>query len=44
MDGDGNAEFITVANLSVPAGNDACKLKTPNFMPRKGVFSDGAGV
>ena len=43
-DGDGNAEFITVANLSVPAGNDACKLKTPNFMPRKGVFSYGAGA
>jgi hypothetical protein len=43
-DGDGNAEFLTVANLSNPGPNDACKLKYPNFLPRKGVFSYGAGA
>ena len=44
VDGDGNAEFLVIANLSIKASNDACKVKTPNFMPRKGVFSYGAGA
>ncbi len=44
VDGDGNAEFLTVANMSIPVSNDACKVKTPNYMPRKGVFSYGAGA
>jgi hypothetical protein len=43
-DGDGNAEFLTVANLSEAFANDACKVKTPNFMARKGVYSYGAGA
>ncbi len=43
-DGDGNAEFLTVANLSEMKPNDACKVKTPGFVPRKGVFSYGAGA
>jgi hypothetical protein len=44
VDGDGNAELLTVANLSDPGPNASCTTKTPNFMPRKGVFSYGAGA
>ena len=44
VDGDGNAEFLTVANMSIPTSNTACTNKIPGFMPRKGVFSYGAGA
>ncbi|HEY8375641.1 MAG TPA: FG-GAP-like repeat-containing protein [Nannocystis sp.] len=43
VDGDGNSEFIVVANFADPQNVDLCKTKTPNFTPRKGVFVYGAG-
>jgi hypothetical protein len=46
VDGDGNSEFVVVANLSddgVGKANDLCKAATPNFVTRKGVFVYGAG-
>ena len=43
-DGDGNAEFLVVANLSEPGPNANCVKQTPGFVPRKGVYSYGAGA
>ncbi|MBK9758166.1 MAG: hypothetical protein IPO88_32560 [Nannocystis sp.] len=43
-DGDGNAEFLTVANLAETKTIDACKVKIPNYQARKGVYSYGAGT
>ena len=44
IDGDGNSEFLVVANMSEVASNDQCKAATPNWVPRKGVFAYGAGA
>ena len=44
VDGDGNAEFLVVANNSEPTPNANCVKKTPGFMPRKGVYLYGAGA
>ncbi len=44
VDGDGNSEFIVVANLSNPNENASCLAKNPNYATRKGVFLYGAGA
>src|SRR5690606_1747298 len=36
-------EFVVVANFAQPANVENCQAKTPNFVPRKGVFVYGAG-
>ncbi|MDC0666832.1 FG-GAP repeat domain-containing protein [Nannocystis radixulma] len=43
LDGDGNSEFVVVANFAEPANITACQNKTPGFTARKGVFVYGAG-
>src|SRR5690606_26787703 len=43
VDGDGNSEFVVVANFAEPLNVENCQAKTPNFVPRKGVFVYGAG-
>jgi hypothetical protein len=43
VDGDGNSEFIVVANQADPQNITDCTAKTPNFMARQGVFVYGAG-
>ncbi len=43
VDGDGNAEFITVANVLGEPNLMNCKTKNPGLLPRKGVYSYGAG-
>ena len=39
IDGDGVSELLAVANLSEVNPNNDCKVKTPDFVPRKGVFA-----
>jgi len=42
VDGDGNAEFLAVANLSEEYVNVKCQQSSPDFVPRQGVFAYGA--
>ena len=43
VDGDGAAEFLTVANLSETANNTLCAADDPAFVPRRGVHVYGSG-
>lgn len=43
VDGDGNSEFVVVANFAQPTNITDCQTATPNFVARKGVFVYGAG-
>jgi hypothetical protein len=44
VDGDGNSELLVVANQSDPIARANCVAATPNWVPRQGVFSYGAGA
>jgi hypothetical protein len=43
VDGDGNSEFVVVANYSDTAANNLCLMKDANYVQRRGVFVYGAG-
>ncbi|MCY1007961.1 VCBS repeat-containing protein [Nannocystis pusilla] len=43
IDGDGNSEFVVVANFAEAKNVTDCQAKTPGFTARKGVFVYGAG-
>jgi hypothetical protein len=43
VDGDGNSEFLVVANHSDPTPRVNCAAATPGWVSRQGVFSYGAG-
>ncbi|WP_434417177.1 FG-GAP-like repeat-containing protein [Nannocystis pusilla] len=43
VDGDGNSEFVVVANFAEAKNVTDCQAKTPGFTARKGVFVYGAG-
>jgi len=44
VDGDGNSEFLVVANQSIPTARANCLAATPGWVPRQGVFVYGAGA
>ncbi len=44
VDGDGNSEFLVVANLALPNNRADCVAATPAWVPRQGIFSYGAGA
>jgi len=44
VDGDGNSEFLVVANLSDPTARANCVAANPGWVPRQGVFVYGAGA
>ncbi|MBA3549152.1 MAG: hypothetical protein H0T76_21990 [Nannocystis sp.] len=44
LDGDGNSEFLVVANQSDLAARNLCVAANPGWVPRQGVFSYGAGA
>jgi hypothetical protein len=44
VDGDGNSEFLVVANQSIPTARANCLAATPGWVARQGVFSYGAGA
>jgi hypothetical protein len=44
VDGDGNSEFLVVANQSDPTPRANCIAATPDWTPRQGVFAYGAGA
>jgi hypothetical protein len=43
VDGDGNSEFVIIANLSDPGPNADCLDADPGFTTRKGIYVYGAG-
>ncbi len=43
VDGDGNSEFIVIANHSDQGLNDKCLTKDANWVKRKGIYVYGAG-
>jgi hypothetical protein len=43
IDADGHTEILVVANHSIPAANESCRLRDPDFTTRQGVFAYGPG-
>ena len=43
VDGDGNSEFVVVANNSDTQPNSGCTTQDPGWTPRKGIYVYGAG-